>query len=90
MNPMLQKLRPQPQSNPINGPLQPQTNNNPIANLLQIKQLMNGPNSQMVAQMLINSNPQLAAFVQQNKDRPISDVANQYGINLDQITQLLK
>ena len=77
MNPILQKLQPQGQINPI-------------ANILQLKQLMNSPNPQAAAQMLINSNPQLAAFVQANKDRPITEVAGQYGIDLDQISQLMK
>ena len=46
---------------------------------------MQGKNPQFVYNMLIQSNPQFASFVNQNRGKTIEQIANEYGIDFNTI-----
>jgi len=72
--------------NPILQQLNPQ--NSMLKNLLQLKQGIQNPEA--LFQTMLNSNPQFAQFVQQNQGKTVEQIASAYGIDLNQIQQLLK
>ena len=60
-----------------------------MQNLQQIKSLANG-DPQAAYDMLMKSNPAFAQFVQQNQGKSPEQIAQERGINLEQIKQFLK
>ena len=74
MNPMLQHLQKQ---------------SNPLGTILGLKRMMAGDPT-AAANMLMQQNPQLAAFVRENSGKDINALCAQYGIDPNQIAQLLK
>lgn len=74
MNPIMQRL------NNASGPLQ---------NLMNLKALAGG-NPQAAFNMLMQSNPDFKKFVQANQGKSPEEIARAYGIDLNQINNLLK
>ena len=59
-----------------------------IQNLQQLKALANG-SPQAAFSMLMNNNPQFRQFVQQNQGKSPEQIAQENGIDLNQIKQFL-
>lgn len=74
MNPILQKL------SPANGLLQ---------NLSNLKALAGG-NPQAAFNMMMQSNPQFRQFVEQNQGKSPEQIAQSYGIDMNQVRQFMK
>ena len=53
--------------------------------LNELSNFMNGKNPQFVYNMLIQSNPQFASFVNQNRGKTIEQIAGEYGIDFNTI-----
>lgn len=69
-------------------------NNNPaLSNLAQISNIINmlrSGNPQQIAINLMQKNPQFKNFINLNKGKSPDQVANEYGINLNQLIEQLK
>lgn len=61
--------------------------NNPMMQILQ--NIRSTGNPQALAQNMLNSNPQFKAFYEQNKDKPIEQIAKENGIDIAQFKQML-
>lgn len=58
---------------------------NPLQILMSLKS-----NPQNAFLMLMNSNPQFKAFYESNKDKSPEQIANEYGIDIRQVYELMK
>lgn len=69
-------------------------NNNPaLSNFAQISNIINmlrSGNPQQIAINLMQKNPQFKNFINLNKGKSPDQVANEYGINLNQLIEQLK
>lgn len=69
-------------------------NNNPaLSNFAQISNIINmlkSGNPQQIAINLMQKNPQFKNFMDLNKGKSPDQVANEYGINLNQLIEQLK
>lgn len=73
------------------NPLLSMMNNNPMMqNLNSIKSLMHCRNSQDVMQMMIKNDPRFSQFVSDNKGLSPEQIAQKYGINFEQVKQMMK
>lgn len=61
----------------------------PLQNLMNLKALAGG-NPQAAFNMLMQSNPDFKKFVQANQGKSPEEIARAYGIDLNQINNLLK
>lgn len=57
-----------------------------VANLM--KMLRSG-NPEMIAQQMMQSNPQFRQFVEQNKGKTPEQVAREYGVDINQIKSMM-
>lgn len=57
-----------------------------ILNMIQMAKI----NPQGALNMLMQGNPQFAQFYQANKDKPLQQVAQENGIDIEQLKQFLK
>lgn len=76
MNPILQNLRPQ--------------TNNALSQLANLKQLITGNSPQAVYSMLMQSNPQFRQFINANQGKPPEQIAQENGIDLNQVMSLFR
>lgn len=53
--------------------------------LNEINNFMNGKNPQLVFDMLLQSNPKFAEFVNKNKGKSIEQIATEYGVDFNSI-----
>lgn len=60
-----------------------------LQNLMNLKSMAGG-NPQAAFNMLMQQNPQFKQFVQQNRGKSPEEIARAYGIDLNQVQQLLK
>lgn len=74
--------------NPLLGMM---TNNSPIMqNMGAIKSLMNYRNPQDVMREMLQKDPRFSRFVQENKGLTPEQIAQKYGINFEQVRQMMK
>ena len=67
--------------------------NNPMAMMGQLKQMVGmikGQNPQQVAQLMAQRNPQFAAFLQQNQGKSPEQIAQENGIDMSLVRELLR
>lgn len=67
--------------------------NNPMAMMGQLKQMvgmLRGQNPQQVAQLMAQRNPQFAAFLQQNQGKSPEQIAQENGIDMSLVRELLR
>lgn len=65
--------------------------NSPIAqNIGAIKNLMSCRNPQDVMRMMMQRDPRFSQFLQENKGLTPKQIAQKYGINFEQIKQMMK
>lgn len=67
--------------------------NNPLAMMGQLKQMvgmLKGQNPQQVAQLMAQRNPQFAAFLQQNQGKSPEQIAQENGIDMSLVRELLR
>ena len=73
------------------NPLLSMMNNSPMMNNLNsIKNLMHCRNPQDVMQMMLKNDPRFSKFVNDNKGLSPEKIAQKYGINFEQVKQMLK
>lgn len=73
------------------NPLLSMMNNNPMMqNLNSIKSLMHCRNPQDVMQMMLKNDPRFSKFVNENKGLSPEQIAQKYGINFEQVRQMMK
>ena len=64
--------------------------NNPMAQIAGIKQMLQGKNPDAVFNMMMQNNPQFAQFVQANRGKSPADIAKAYGIDMEQVRELMR
>lgn len=64
--------------------------NNMLANLANIKNMLQGRNPGEMMQMMLRQNPKFAQFVNENKGKTPDQIAQNYGIDLNQIKNFMK
>ena len=67
--------------------------NNPLAMMGQLKQMvgmLKGQNPQQVAKLMAQRNPQFAAFLQQNQGKSPEQIAQENGIDMSLVRELLR
>lgn len=74
MNPLLDKLSPVKKMNLITD----------------IVSAIKKGNANQIALDMMKKNPEFRDFYEKNKDKPIKQVANEYGVNIDHIKKILK
>lgn len=73
------------------NPLLGMMNNNPVMNNMNaIKNLMHCRNPQDVMQMMLKNDPRFSQFVNENKGLSPEQIAQKYGINFEQVKQMMK
>ena len=73
------------------NPLLGMMNNNPVMNNLNsIKSLMHCRNPQDVMQMMLKNDPRFSKFLNENKGLSPEQIAQKYGINFEQVRQMMK
>jgi hypothetical protein len=60
-----------------------------LQGIAQLKNIMRG-NPTMVMQNMLQSNPQFAKFVQQNRGKSPEQIAQEYGLDLNLVRQALR
>ena len=71
----------------------PNPQNNPMAMMGQIRQTMSmlrGQDPRQVAQLMAQRNPQFAAFMQQNQGKTVEQIADENGINMGFVRELMR
>lgn len=63
--------------------------NNMLNTLSQLKQMMNGQNPQAVYNSLMQNNPQFAKFVRDNQGKSLQQIAQENGIDFNQLRNFL-
>lgn len=51
---------------------------------------LNGNNQNAIVQKLMNTNPQFGQFVRENQGLTVEQIANKYGLDINQVRKLLK
>lgn len=69
---------------------QPQMGHNPIKAAMQAAQALRSSSPEQVMEKMMQSNPQFAAFVSQNKGKSPEQIAKENGIDLGAIMQAFK
>ena len=73
------------------NPLLGMMNNNPMMqNVNAIKNLMHCRNPQDVMQMMLKNDPRFSKFLNENKGLSPEQIAQKYGINFEQVRQMMK
>ena len=72
------------------NPLLGMMNNTMMNNMNAIKSLMSCRNPQDVMQMMIKNDPRFSQFVNENKGLNPEQIAQKYGINFEQVKQMMK
>lgn len=75
-------------SQPTSQP--PQTRPNPIQATMQAAQVLRSSSPEQVMEKMMQSNPQFAAFVSQNKGKSPEQIARENGIDLGAIMKAFK
>lgn len=75
--------------NPIMAAMS-QSNSNVFSQLMGLKNMMQGKNPDAVYQMMMNSNPQFARFVSENRGKSPEEIARAHGIDLEQVKQMMR
>lgn len=78
MNPLMMAMQ---------GANSPASKMGQIANVM--KMLRSG-NPDQIAHQMMQSNPQFRHFVEQNKGKTPEQVAREYGVDIDQLKQMMK
>ena len=73
--------------NPLLGMM---TNNLMMGNINAIKNLMSCRNPQDVMQAMLKNDPRFSRFVNENKGLSPEQIAQKYGINFEQVKQMMK
>jgi hypothetical protein len=74
--------------NPILAAMSRGTNN--LAMVTNVKQMLNGQNPDAFAEMLAKKNPQFAQFRRECEGKTIDQIAEQYGLNADDLKSVMK
>jgi len=61
-----------------------------IGNIMQMMQMFRGKDPNAVMQMMSKQNPQFAKFLQENQGKSPEQIAQQYGVDMEQVRQFLK
>ena len=72
------------------NPLLGMMNNPMMNNVNAIKNLMSCRNPQDVMQAMLKNNPQFSKFVNENKGLSPEQIAQKYGIDFEQVKQMMK
>lgn len=72
------------------NPLLGMMNNPMMHNINAIKSLMSCRNPQDVMQMMIKNDPRFSQFINENKGLNPEQIAQKYGINFEQVKQMMK
>ena len=80
---------PNPIFSKIAGAVKPPAVNNNMLNVLNGVKAMSQGNVQGMARMMMNSNPQFAQFVNQNKGKSFEQIASENGIDVNQLKSIL-
>lgn len=72
------------------NPLLGMMNNTMMNNMNAIKSLMSCRNPQDVMQMMIKNDPRFSQFINENKGLNPEQIAQKYGINFEQVKQMMK
>lgn len=67
-----------------------QSSNNMLGRIAEIKQLLNGQAPQVVYNRMMQSNPAFANFVRQNAGKSPEQLAQEYGVDLQTLRDLLR
>lgn len=65
-------------------------NNNILQSINMIKGMMNGRSPEAFAQILANRDPRFAQFLRENKGKSPAQIAQENGLNFEQIAQFMK
>lgn len=57
---------------------------------MQVAQALRGSNPEQLMRSMMKSNPQFAAFVEQNRGKSPEQIAREHGIDLGAVMQALK
>lgn len=74
----------------IMNPLLGMMNNPMLQNMNVIKSLMSCRNPQDVMQMMIRNDPRFSKFINDNKGLSPEKIAQKYGIDFEQVKQMMK
>lgn len=74
--------------NPLMSSMIP--NNNMIHSINMIKNMMSGRSPEAFAQILANKDPRFAQFLRENKGKTPKQIAQENGLNFEQIAQFMK
>lgn len=72
------------------NPLLGMMNNTMMHNINAIKSLMSCRNPQDVMQMMLKNDPRFSKFINENKGLNPEQIAQKYGINFEQVKQMMK
>lgn len=75
--------------NPIIAMLQQPNQNNLLSTINQIRQMLNGGNTDAVYQDLMQNNPQFSQFIEANKGKSIEQIARENNIDLSAVKRLI-
>ena len=64
--------------------------NNQQNNLLNLASQIKNGNPNVLYQQMLNNNPQFRQFVEQNKGKTIEQIANENGIDVNALMQIIK
>lgn len=64
--------------------------NNRLNQILNIKNMLYGKDPNAVYNQLMSTNPQFSNFVNQNKDKSVEQIAQENGIDLNMIRNILR
>lgn len=65
-------------------------NNNILQSINMIKSMMNGKSPEAFAQILANKDPRFAQFLRENKGKSPAQIAQENGLNFEQIAKFMK
>ena len=65
-------------------------NNNKMAQTMQVMKMLRSGNPEQIASQMMQNNPQFRQFVEANKGKSPQQVAQENGINLNQIMGMMK
>lgn len=63
--------------------------NNQLGSMMNIMNILKNGNPNAIYNQMINSNPQFRSFVDQNKGKSPEQIAEEYGIDFNQIKSFL-
>ena len=66
-----------------------QRGNNKMSQIMQVMKMLRSGNPDQIAQQMMQSNPQFRQFVEQNKGKTPEQVAQEYGIDLNQFKGMM-